>query len=108
MSGVRLGKDFLQISRTKSSGTRNIKKAPIHSGMDMSIVLSVISEIAPKLKGTEKIVIIKSTTLPGTTAGLAKKYPDVHFAMNQEFLAQSNAEKDFLNPVRTIIGAGSN
>ena len=78
-----------------------------YSGMDMSIVLSVISEIAPKLKGTEKIVIIKSTTLPGTTAGLAKKYPDVHFAMNPEFLAQSNAEKDFLNPVRTIIGAGS-
>lgn len=76
-----------------------------YSGMDMSIVSQVVDEIAPKLSGSHKVVIIKSTVLPGTTASLAKKYPDVNFTMNPEFLTQRNAERDFLNPSRTIIGA---
>ncbi len=76
-----------------------------YSGMDMSIVKEVINDIAPKIKGAKKTIVIKSTVLPGTTKGLADKYPEVDFAMNPEFLTQKNAEKDFLNPSRTIIGA---
>lgn len=75
-----------------------------YSGMDMSIVEGVIDEIAPKLSGTNKMLIIKSTVLPGTTKKLQNKYPDINFAMNPEFLTQKKAKLDFLNPARTVIG----
>lgn len=75
-----------------------------YSGMDMSIVEGVLDLIVPKISDTSKIVIIKSTSLPGTTAKYAKKYPKVNFAMNPEFLTQSRAREDFLNPARTVIG----
>jgi len=58
----------------------------------------------PVVSDTNKIIIVKSTVLPGTTASFAKKYPKVNFAMNPEFLTQINAKKDFLDPARTVIG----
>ena len=75
-----------------------------YSGMDMSIVEGVIDQVAPKISGTDKILIIKSTSLPGTTKRMAKKYPGVNFVMNPEFLTQKNANADFLTPFRTVIG----
>lgn len=78
-----------------------------YSGMDMSIVLGVVKEIAPVISGTDKILVIKSTSLPGTAKMLSKKYPKLNFVMNPEFLTQRNANKDFLNPSRTVIGADS-
>lgn len=78
-----------------------------YSGMSMEIVDQVVDEIAPMALGTDKIVIIKSTVLPGTTAGYVKKYPKVNWAMNPEFLTQNNAKYDFMHPARTVIGASS-
>jgi UDPglucose 6-dehydrogenase len=75
-----------------------------YSGMDMSIVEEVVGEVVSKVKGTDKIIIIKSTSLPGTTKKMAKKYPTINFVMNPEFLTQENASADFLNPFRTVIG----
>lgn len=75
------------------------------SGIDLSIINDVVKFVAPKIKGTKKILTIKSTVVPGTTKGLAKKYPRVNFAMNPEFLTEKNAPKDFLKPDRTVIGA---
>lgn len=75
-----------------------------YSGMDMSIVEGVIDEVAPKLSGSDKVLIIKSTSLPGTTKKMSKKYPGVNFAMSPEFLTQKNANTDFLKPYRTVIG----
>ena len=83
---------------------------PMHSdysGMSMAIVDEVADQIAGFVKGTDKIIIVKSTVLPGTTAKYIKKYPKVNFAMNPEFLTQNNANKDFLNPARTVIGASN-
>lgn len=76
-----------------------------YSGMDISIVEDVASNVAAKITGTNKIIIIKSTVLPGTTLAFSNKFPKVNFAMNPEFLTQNNADKDFMNPQRTIIGA---
>jgi UDPglucose 6-dehydrogenase len=76
-----------------------------YSGMSMAIVDEVAGQIAAVARGTDKIVIIKSTVLPGTTAKYQKLYPRVNFAMNPEFLTQKNANQDFLNPARTVIGA---
>lgn len=78
-----------------------------YSGMSMEIVDEVAGQIAEAAKGTDKIVIVKSTVLPGTTAKYQKLYPKINFAMNPEFLTQNNANKDFLNPTRTVIGAGN-
>jgi UDPglucose 6-dehydrogenase len=75
-----------------------------YSGMDMSIVEEVVGEVAERVKEDGKIVIIKSTSLPGTTKKLAKKYPKLDFVMNPEFLTQKNANADFLKPFRTVIG----
>lgn len=86
-----------------------------YSGMDMSIVEGVIDEVAPKISGTDKqslasqgpgkILILKSTSLPGTIKKMSEKYPEVNFVMNPEFLTQKNANADFLNPARTVIGS---
>ncbi len=76
-----------------------------HSGIDSSIIDSVVAEIAPMIFDTQKVLIIKSTVLPGTTAKYAKKYPRANFAMIPEFLTEKRANWDFLHPARTIIGA---
>lgn len=78
-----------------------------YSALDLRIVDSVVDEIAPKIGEGKKILIIKSTILPGKTASYQKKYPSVNFAMNPEFLTQRKANEDFLNPSRTIIGSDS-
>lgn len=76
-----------------------------YSGMDMSIVDEVAGQAATAAKGTDKIIIVKSTVLPGTTRGYNQKYPDINFVMNPEFLTQENANADFLKPFRTVIGS---
>lgn len=75
-----------------------------YSGMDMSIVEEVVGEVAEKINNPGKVIIIKSTSLPGTTKKMAEKYPKVDFVMNPEFLTQKNADADFMKPYRTVIG----
>lgn len=77
------------------------------SGIDLSIVGEVVGTIAPKISNSKKILTIKSTVVPGTTALFAKKFSKVHFAMNPEFLTEANAPWDFMHPDRTVIGAFS-
>ena len=74
-------------------------------GIDLGVVDEVVGQIAPRVEGTDKIVIIKSTVLPGTTASFVKKYPKVNVASNPEFLIEKTAKEDFLNPDRTVVGA---
>lgn len=73
--------------------------------IDLSIINDVVKKIAPKIAKTNKVLIIKSTVVPGTTYKHARKYKNTHFAMVPEFLTEVNAERDFLNPDRIIIGA---
>ncbi|MFV1917252.1 MAG: hypothetical protein ACC618_02110 [Patescibacteria group bacterium] len=76
-------------------------------GIDLSIMNAVVGAVAPKIAGTDKVLIIKSTVIPGTTVFYRKKYPKVNFVMNPEFLTEANALGDFLKPDRTIVGAFS-
>ena len=55
------------------------------------------------LKGS-KIVVIKSTILPGSTEKLQRKFPQHKIVFNPEFLRSKTAKEDFLNPKRQIIG----
>ncbi len=65
--------------------------------------LSYIEDAFSKLEG-EKIVVIKSTVLPGTTEMLQKKYPQHKVLMNPEFLTELTADQDMNFPDRQIVG----
>lgn len=77
------------------------------SGIDLSIIEGSIKKITKLTDKTNKIVVLKSTVIPGTTEGLIKKYPRTLFAYNPEFLTEANYLQDFVNADRTIIGASS-
>ena len=115
------GHEIYWVTRKKGPYTLNelVKKSEIiflclptpmfsdYSGIDLSIIDEVVAKVAPKIAGTDKILVIKSTVVPGTTASYKKKYPKTLLAMNPEFLTEANALGDFLKPDRTVIGTFS-
>ena len=54
--------------------------------------------------GQKKIVIIKSTVLPGTTDSLNRKFKNVNIIFSPEFLTEANSFEDFKNQTRIILG----
>ena len=64
---------------------------------------SAISESLKNLSG-EKIVVIKSTILPGSTEKFQKKFPQHKILFNPEFLRERTACEDFIHPDRQILG----
>lgn len=75
------------------------------SGIELSIFEEMIPQITKLTDNTDKIVVIKSTVTPGTTAKFEEKFPNTHFCFNPEFLTEANFLEDFLNAERTVIGA---
>lgn len=65
--------------------------------------LTIMEEAISELRGN-KIVVIKSTVLPGTTDYFQKKYPQHKFLFNPEFLTEATADQDMRYPDRQIIG----
>jgi len=65
--------------------------------------LSYVEETLSWFEG-EKVVVLKSTVLPGTTEMLQQKYPQHKFLMNPEFLSEATSDEDMHNPDRQIIG----
>jgi len=65
--------------------------------------LSYVEETLGILEG-EKVVVIKSTVLPGTTEMFQKKYPQHKILMNPEFLTEVTADQDMNYPDRQIVG----
>lgn len=76
--------------------------------IDLGIIEDAISEITKYTDNTDKIVVIKSTVIPGTTRKFAKQYPKTKFAFNPEFLTEANYLEDFVNADRHVIGAEDN
>lgn len=77
------------------------------SGIDLSILNSSIKEITGYTDNTDKIIIIKSTVVPGTTEGYIRKYKGSHFCFNPEFLTERAFLQDFVNTDRVIIGTNN-
>jgi UDPglucose 6-dehydrogenase len=69
---------------------------------DRSILEEVFAEIAKDKK--ERIVVIKSTSIPGTTDYFQDKYSHLKVLFNPEFLTEKTNEQDFLKPDKQIIG----
>lgn len=74
------------------------------SGIDLSIINESIKKIVKYTNGTDKIIILKSTIVPGTTRGYIKKYPKSLFCFNPEFLTERAFLQDFINSDRIVIG----
>jgi UDPglucose 6-dehydrogenase len=70
------------------------------SGFDLSYVRSALDAIQG-----EKIVVLKSTVIPGTTAMLQAEYPRHKLMYNPEFLTEVTADQDMNFPDRQIIGS---
>lgn len=65
--------------------------------------LSYVKEACDNIKG-EKIIVIKSTVVPGTTEKMQKEYPQHKFLFNPEFLTELTADQDMGYPDRQIVG----
>jgi UDPglucose 6-dehydrogenase len=68
-------------------------------GFDASILRKEIS-----LVGEGKIVVIKSTILPGTSESIQEDYPNKFVFHSPEFLVAATARKDTDNPERNLVG----
>lgn len=75
-----------------------------NSKIDLSILDSSLSDIAKLNPSDDKIIIIKSTVIPGTTDKFGKKYPNLNIAFNPEFLTERTANLDFINATRIVLG----
>jgi len=74
---------------------------PFHKkeGLDDSAILESLKNLSGK-----KIVVIKSTILPGSTERFQKKFPPHKILFNPEFLRERTAYEDFIHPDRQILG----
>lgn len=70
---------------------------------EKGFILSHLNEAIKNIKG-KKIIVIKSTVLPGITDMFQKKYPQHRFLFNPEFLREATSYQDFVNAHRHIIG----
>ncbi len=65
--------------------------------------LSYVKDALSNIKG-KKVIVIKSTVLPGATESLQKEYPQHKILFNPEFLTELTADQDMCYPDRQIIG----
>ncbi|MAH43855.1 hypothetical protein CL614_09125 [archaeon] len=72
---------------------------------DLSIVEDVVHEISQYAAINKKVIVIKSTVVPGTVETLAEKYPKMNFVFNPEFLTERKARLDFINTSRIVLGS---
>jgi len=62
----------------------------------------IVADVVYNLPYTDNLVVIRSSVLPGTTKMLREKTRGGHIAVNPEFLKESTAIGDFLNPYRIV------
>ena len=68
-------------------------------GFDHSYLLDAMATITGS-----KLVVVKSTVLPGTTDELQRRYPQHSITFNPEFLREASAVDDMVHPDRQIVG----
>ena len=68
---------------------------------------SIIEDVIP-LTGRGKIVVLKSTILPGLTRIIQKKFADRIIIHSPEFLSEATARQDASFPFQNIVGIPNN
>ncbi len=77
--------------------------AKIDGSMDIGIVEDVLSEIS-RCQESDSIILLRSTLIPGTSQFFSDKFSKLKLVFNPEFLTERNANKDFINQSRIILG----
>lgn len=75
---------------------------PTPSGSDGSCDTSIIEGVVKKYARSSKVMVIKSTVIPGTTEMLAKKY-NCALIFSPEFLTEARVWENMMNPDRQIV-----
>ena len=70
---------------------------------DLSSIYDAVKSVVDVAK-KRKIIVLRSTIIPGTTRSCADKYPDHDFVFCPEFLTERQAKLDFINSARIILG----
>lgn len=78
---------------------------PYRTGEDgvVGFDLSYVRQAIRALEG-EKVVVIKSTVLPGATDQLQSEFPQHKILFSPEFLTESSADQDMTYPDRQLVG----
>jgi len=72
---------------------------------DLDIIYNCFEDIKKlNLNCSNKVFVLKSTVVPGTTRDLSIKFPEFNFVFNPEFLTERRARLDFINSARIVIG----
>lgn len=75
-----------------------------HDGsVHLDIIDNCLAEIEKSLNN-DCIILLRSTVIPGTSKFFSKKYPKLKLVFNPEFLTEKNANNDFVNQARIILG----
>lgn len=64
---------------------------------------SALEDAIGRLRGS-KVVVIKSTVLPGTTEAFQSRFSQHAFLFNPEFLREAQSRIDFVEPDRQLVG----
>lgn len=67
-------------------------------------VLNDVNNICKTFDIEDKICVIKSTVIPGTTKKMNDKFSNLNVIFNPEFLTEANAVNDWKNQNRIILG----
>ena len=78
---------------------------PENGETDRTILDEVVNNISKsKNRNKDLVVVIKSTTPPGTAEWYTERYPELSFVSNPEFLTERTANLDFINANRVVLG----
>jgi len=80
---------------------------PTPANIDGSINLQIIEDLLyniNELIKTDSIILLRSTMIPGSTQSFSEKFPKLNIVFNPEFLTEKNANNDFVNQSRIILG----
>jgi len=80
---------------------------PTPSNLDGKINLDTLHNLLidiNKISHNSAIILIRSTILPGTTRVFSQKFPKLKLVFNPEFITEKNANEDFINQSRIILG----
>ncbi|MDP2676991.1 MAG: hypothetical protein Q8O83_04905 [bacterium] len=110
LEGFRRGKNlFCYDTDPKKNYSDNVRSSdvvfvtvPTPRNPDGSCNSKIVESVIHEYADPDKVFIIKSTVEPGTAERLAKKYK-VKILFNPEFLTESRAWEDMINPDRQIV-----
>jgi UDPglucose 6-dehydrogenase len=80
---------------------------PTPANRDGSINLDIVEEALHninKCRTNHSIILLRSTLIPGSCEYFANKFDKLSIVFNPEFLTEKNANHDFLNQSRVILG----